>query len=225
MPCPKDFLRTDTSGRAHAGSQRQIQTYVNERGPELSRAIAEALQAYELDPSNIRWVSPIAEEQYSEYRDEEFLEKIGAQHLAEKLREFWPGSGPCWDALARLDGGCVLVEAKSHISEVYGNGCKASGRSLSLIQSSISRTKQWLGVEPDAGWLGHLYQSANRLAHLYFLREIGAFDAYLVHVYFIDDPHSPTNLQEWADCISQVNVALGIENPIPFFGSIFLSAI
>jgi hypothetical protein len=44
----------------------------------------------------------------------------------------------------------VLVEAKSHVPEVYGNGCGASGGSLSLIQSSLARTKEWLGVSPAA---------------------------------------------------------------------------
>jgi hypothetical protein len=88
MPCPRDPSRTDTRGRAYAGSQRQIQTYVNERTSELCHAVAEALQPWKLDESGIRWVSPLAAENYSEYRDEEFLEVVGAGHLAPKLREF-----------------------------------------------------------------------------------------------------------------------------------------
>jgi hypothetical protein len=44
MPCPRDPSRTDITGRAYAGSQRQIQTYVNERTSELSHAVGEALQ-------------------------------------------------------------------------------------------------------------------------------------------------------------------------------------
>ena len=63
---------------------------------------------------------------------------------------------------------------------------------MSLIQSSLARTKEWLGVSPDADWLGRLYQSGNRLAYLYFLREIGKVDAFLANVYFTGDPHSPT---------------------------------
>lgn len=44
MPCPRDPSRTDVTRRAYAGSQRQIQAYVNERTSELSHAVAEALQ-------------------------------------------------------------------------------------------------------------------------------------------------------------------------------------
>ncbi len=44
MPCPKDFSRTDSMGRAHAGRQRQIQTYVNERTHALNSAVEIDLQ-------------------------------------------------------------------------------------------------------------------------------------------------------------------------------------
>ena len=174
MPRPRDRSRTDATGRAYAGSQRQIQTYVNERTAELSQAIAEAIPPSTIDPQEIHWVSPLKADKYSEYQDREFLEIIGAAHLAPMLSEFWPKRGPCWDALALLrGGGCVLVEAKSHVSEVYGRGCFASGRSRFLICSSLARAKSWMGVKPETDWMGSLYQSANRLAHLYFLREIG----------------------------------------------------
>jgi hypothetical protein len=225
MPCPRDPSRTNITGRAYAGSQRQIQTYVNERTSELCHAVAVALQPSKLDESAIRWVSPLVADNYSEYRDEEFLEIIGAGHLAPKLPEFWPRGGPCWDALARLDGGgCVLVEAKSHVPEVYGNGCGASGDSLSLIKSSLAGTKAWLGVSPDADWLGRLYQSANRLAYLYFLREIGKVDAFLANVYFTGDPHSPTTRQQWDEGIGAVSEQLGIASPAPCSASVFLEA-
>ncbi len=227
MPCPKDPLRTDAAGRAHAGSQRQIQTYVNERPSELCQAVAASLQPYNVEALTIRWVSPLATDNYSEYRDAEFLEIIGAGNLASKLREFWPPEGPCWDALARIEGGgCVLVEAKSHIKEVYGNGCGASSPSRLLIQSSIMRTKEWLGLTSDADWLGPLYQSANRLAHLYFFRETGNIDAFLVNIYFTGDPHADfsTNRQQWDDGISLVNDQLGIVSRVPYSGSLFLEA-
>jgi hypothetical protein len=190
---------------------------------ELCHAVAEALQPCKLDESAIRWVSPLAADNYSEYRDEDFLEIIGAGHLAPKLRKFWPRGGPCWDALARLDGGgCVLIEAKSHVPEVNGNGCGASGVSLSLIKSSLARTKEWLGVRPDVDWLGRLYQSANRLAYLYFLREIGKVDAFLVNVYFTGDPHSPTTREQWEDGIRTVSEQLGIASPVLLKASVFL---
>jgi hypothetical protein len=225
MAIPKSRSRTDVAGRAYAGSQRQIQTYVNEYTLDLCRAVSSSLQPITLEASAIHWVSPLATDKYLEYRDEEFLRHIGAQHLAPKLRGFWPRRGPCWDALARVDGGgCILVEAKSHVPEMYSSGCGASIPSIPLIQSAIANTKAWLGVRPDADWLGRLYQSANRFAYLYFLREIGKIDAYLVNVYFMADPHSPTNQAQWNEGISAANDHLGIVNRVPYSGSVFLSA-
>ena len=43
MPCPKDFSRTNLIGRAYVGSQRQIQTYVNERTEAFNSAVAQSL--------------------------------------------------------------------------------------------------------------------------------------------------------------------------------------
>jgi hypothetical protein len=46
MPCPKNFSRVDSTGRAHGGSQKQIQIYVNEKTQTLnsSHAIAFAVR-------------------------------------------------------------------------------------------------------------------------------------------------------------------------------------
>jgi len=227
MPSRSSVCRTDESGRAYAGSQRQIQACVNERTLELSTAVADALRSYDVQAEDLRWVSPLASEKYSEYRDGDFLERIGGAHLAIQLHQFWPRKGPCWDALATLPGGgCVLVEAKSHVPEIYGGGCKAKAdTSLSLIHSSCDRTKAWLGAKADANWLGHLYQSANRLAYLYFLREVAKLNAFLVNVYFIADPHSPTIRQEWDAAIKGLNGQLGVSNSIPYSASVFLNAV
>ena len=73
MPCPKDFSRVDANGRARAGSQRHIQTYVNERTEALNFAVAESLSRYHLDKKDIHWVSPLASDMYSEYQDAEFV--------------------------------------------------------------------------------------------------------------------------------------------------------
>ena len=146
MPCPRDPSRTGITGRAYAGSQRQIQTYVNERTSELCHAVAEALQPCKLDELVIRWVSPLAADNHSEYRDEEFLEIIGAGHLAPRLRDFWPQRGPCWDALAQLDGGgCVLVEAKSHVPAV-----PRAGRCHSYNRHWHGRRNGWASAQRPA---------------------------------------------------------------------------
>lgn len=224
MPCPKDFSRVDSAGRAHAGSQRQIQTYVNERTQTLNSAVAQSLSQYNIDEQDIHWVSPMKEDTYSEYRDSEFLERVGLAHLAPALRKFWPRNGPCWDALARIEGGCIFVEAKSHVPEIYGDGCGASGRSKEKIQAALDSTKAWLGVSPKVDWTGRLYQSANRYACIYFLREIAGVQAFLVNIYFIDDPHTRTTKEEWDAAIRSVHQELGLVRETPYTAAVFLTA-
>lgn len=224
MPCLKDFSRVDSSGLAHAGSQRQIQTYVNERTQALNRAVAQSLSQYNVDEKEIQWVSPLADEKYSEFQDSEFLERVGLVYLAPALRKFWPRNGPCWDALARIEGGCILVEAKSHVKEIYGNGCGASPETKPKIQAALDTTKTWLGASSEVEWTGRLYQSANRYACLYFLREIVKVRAFLVNVYFIYDHWKPTTKKEWDAAIRSVNQQLGLVREVPYSSAVFLTA-
>jgi hypothetical protein len=225
--CQQDLSRIDAAGRAYAGSQRQIQSYVNDCPELLSRAVAAGLR---LDPDrmDIRWVSPIRSDRYAEYRDSDFLRRLGLSHCISSLGSFWPRRGPCWDALARFKGresdGYVLIEAKSHIPEIRGNGSAAAGRSRMMIEEALAKTKVWLGVDIDANWMGRLYQSANRYAHLYFLREIAGVDAYLINLYFTNDPHSPTSRDSWEPAIQNVNRELGLKCPVPYSGTLFLDA-
>lgn len=228
LPCRKDRSRVDANGRAYAGSQRQIQTYVNERSAELSQRIIECL-SLDCSANAIRWTSPLKEDGYTEYRDADFLCALGLAGYAPQLSAFWPRGGPCWDALARIEAidgvGCILVEAKSHIKEIYGNGCGASGGSLSRIECALNLTKRWLSVKPGVCWTTRLYQSANRYAHLHFLREIAGINAYLANVYFVDDPHSRTGIEEWEPAIDNVERELGLTCPVPFSGSVFLNCL
>ena len=224
MPTLKDSPPADSAGRAKAGSQKQIQMYVNERPQALSSAVGESLLWYGLDVKNIEWVSPLAAESYLEYRDSKFLERVGLGSLAPQLQEFWPQGGPCWDALARIEGGCVLVEAKSHVSEIYGSGCKAPPESFRKIEAALDATKNWLGVSPSVDWEGRLYPFANRYASLYFLREIAGVRTFLVNVYFIDDPQKPTTRKEWDVAIESVNRELGIKGEVPYSAACFLKA-
>jgi hypothetical protein len=226
MPSLTDVSRTDSTGRAYAGSQKQIQTHVNERTDVLNSSIAQSMSRYNLDEMDIHWVSPLAADKYLEYRDSEFLERVGLGHLAPRLQEFWPQRGPCWDALARIKGGCILVEAKSHVPEIYGGGCGASLRSKQKIQKAFEATKAWLGVSSDVDWTGRLYQSANRYASLYFLREIAGVQAFLVNVYFVGDPISSTPLtrEDWNTAMGNVNQELGLVGEVPYSSSVFLTA-
>lgn len=68
--------------------------------------------------------------------------------------------------------------------------------------------------DPDRNWTGNLYQFANRLAHLYFFRKRANVQAWLVNVYFTDDPSSPhpTSRADWAAALSRVKEQLGLEH-------------
>lgn len=224
MPCPKDYSRVDSSGRAYAGSQRQIQTYVNRYPAELTSTISAALALPSEVSNSIRWVSPLEDDSYSEYRDEEFLTVVGLSKFIPHLRKFWPRRGPCWDALAVIPNGCILVEAKSHGREIYGNGCGAGFKSRLTICKSIQNTKMWLNSDSKSDWLGALYQSANRYAFLYFLREIVNVQGFLVNIYFELDSRTPTSRQDWQQAIAEVNAGLGLRTAVPFSASAFLPA-
>lgn len=225
---PQDS-RVDSTGLAYAGSQRQIQLYVNGRAEELSRTTAEALALAPELASRIKWVSPLEARGYAELRDAEFLDALGLARHAEALARFWPARGPRWDALATLDGarGCVLVEAKSHVAEIYADGCRADGPSLETIRDALEATKTWLGARTEADWMGSLYQSANRYAHLFFLRQTCAVNAYLLNVYFLGDRTipEPASQVEWDSAIAGVKAQLGIKYAVPYSSSAFLEAI
>jgi hypothetical protein len=197
-------------GRAYAGSQRQIQMYVNQRSTELNLAVADALGLSAALAASIRWVSPLANDRYLEYRDAAFLRKVGLERAIADLGEFWPSRGPCWDALATTMDGCILVEAKSHVSEMYSGGCVASPTSLIKIQRALTMTKNWMGISPAMDWLGPLYQSANRFAFLYFLRQIVGVEARLVNIYFENDARTPTSKAEWLSALEVTKKTLGL---------------
>jgi hypothetical protein len=220
--------RVDSCGRAFAGSQRWIQYYVNWQPVALNQAFAAALPSLREFSPAIEWVSPLKDHGFLEYRDEEFLVRSGAAHYISKLHEFWPKGGPCWDALAKIrpdrDVGILLVEAKSYPDEFFGNGCGASARSRDQIELALSSTREWLDVEAKAEWLGRLYQSANRLAHLYLLRERLGVPTWLVNVCFTGDPHSPTTLTQWKAALPPIHAELGLRVHPPFFATVFLPA-
>lgn len=95
-------MRVDENGRAYAGSQRQIQSYVNLQTDKVSASIIKALSLTE--NSRIVWVSPLASNSYNEYSDSNFLHALGLKLLTPMLAGFWPRGGPRWDALARIEG-------------------------------------------------------------------------------------------------------------------------
>lgn len=218
------------TGRATAGSQLQTQICVNEHPDELNRKILASLPTLPSDV-DVEWVSPLLEADFAEHGDEEFLSALQLDHLDKKLvGGFWPRGGPCWDALAILRRseeadfhGVLLVEAKSHRIEVCGSGCGAGGDRRDKIRAALQLTADWLHVPFRNWWLGPLYQQANRLAHLYFFREIAGIPAWLVNLYFLNDPYRPTTRQQWCDFLPDVKAELGLTGvTVPFAADVFV---
>jgi hypothetical protein len=163
--------------------------------------------------------------------DADFLGALGLQRLERQLLEFWPKGGPNWDALAILEKdsvaiGYLLVEAKSYVDEMT-SGCAAkSAKSLAKIDAALKATKCWLGVSQDTDWKTGLYQYANRLAHLYFLREIAGVSAWLVNVCFVDDPHPNrrTGPAEWQVGMAEARKKLGLTSGVHYACDVLLTA-
>jgi len=229
-PAPASAAHT---GRAQHGSQRQLQDYVNHDPEALNQAILQSLpQKLQALLPVIVWVSPVAKDNYAEYRDTDFLKAVGLAEFGPDLAKFWPCGGPVWDALGILTPSAethtlphvLLVESKSHIPEIYSNGCQAGPNSHAQIEKSLNETKQFYSAAPSADWLGPLYQSANRLAHLYFVRHRLNRPVWLINVYFLDDPYRPTCQADWQSELPKVKAALGLTQPVHGAIELFLPA-
>jgi hypothetical protein len=219
--------RVDVQGAALAGSQLQTQLWVNRRADQLNHAIGTAIP--QLSEAAIEWRSPLVEDHYREYQDRDFLKRLGLADHADSLAAFWPTGGPVWDGLAAVEvagvQGAVLVEGKSYPAELFGSGCQASPQSRERIEAALADTQEWVGLERDPKrWCGRLYQSANRLAHVYWLREIVGVPAWLVHLLFTGDPHGPTTAEEWAAAMTAADAELGLTEPVNGAAHVVLEA-
>jgi hypothetical protein len=218
---------------AARGSRLQLQLYVNRYPDALTAAILDQVPELREQATGLEWRAPIAPE-FSEPQDNAFLRALDLEHLAPRLADFWPPRGPVWDALAVVhlrDGrGALLVEAKSHPREIYGAGSQAgaSGTAAGLaartkIARALVGTQRCLGVQqPDARrWMrplrpdepGHssVYQSANRYAHLLWLRDQG-IEAWLVQLLVVEDPtFGSTTREQWERALPKVERDLGLE--------------
>ena len=229
---PPSCVHPAFSGRAARGSRRQLQDYVNRFPRCLNEAILGALPGAVSPPRiQIEWLSPLESDNYREYRDRTFLEHLGLDDATGLLARYWPRLGPCWDGLGLIHGlkesrrGVLLVEAKSHVDEVEGAGCRASDASLPLILEAFRETREWLGADETPAWLGPLYQTANRLAYLHFLRNRLGLPTWLVQVYFVNDPIAPASRADWLPAIAGVHARLGLHSRPPFTLEVFLPAL
>lgn len=161
----------------------------------------------------ISWLSPIAADNYAEYYDHAFLQRLGITELAVPLLDFWPKSGARWDGLARTETGkLILVEAKAYIEEGVDYRSKASPKALAIIRKALDDAKKDFRARDDASWESPFYQYANRLAHLYFLHRLNGLDAYMLFLYFADAPDvpRPCSESEWQGAVRLVEKCLGL---------------
>lgn len=194
------------------GSQHWLQEWVNLRPDNLDNALRPKLGLREKD--TITWLSPVETDDNAEYQDESFLEELSVSLKNRDLKSFWPRRGPCWDGLAITSrGDLLLVEAKANIPELAST-CKAGTKAQTLIRSSLDETAQFYGAPSTAAWTQDYYQYANRLAHLYLLRELNDLPAFLVFIYFVNDftTRGPKSVEEWIPAIEAIHTQLGINH-------------
>ena len=203
------------------GSQRWLQIAVNRCPDVMNSAIADALDL--CSGEEIEWLSPLESDCYAEYRDAQFLERLRVSLDCRPLEDFWPKLGPQWDGLARTNRDrLLLVEAKANIPELDSGPMKAEKEaSIKKIKKSLEETKKFLKVSSGTDWSQCFYQYANRLAHLYLLRELNCLDAYLVFVYFVGDwtrlpDEDPVSREGWRAAISLAKRHLGIPRHSPW---------
>ena len=201
------------------GSQRWLQVAVNRCRTIIDDAVAQAIN---LDRGEtVEWRSPLESDCFKEYRDGEFLECIDVRPQHRQLADFWPPGGPVWDGLARTSGGrCLLIEAKANIPEFDTSPTGASGKSLCKIEKAFSETREFLKVRSGTDWTKCFYQYANRLAHLYFLKELNCVDAALVFIYFTGDDtvpdREPVSREGWQTAIALATHHLGVRADAPW---------
>jgi hypothetical protein len=165
----------------------------------------------------INWTSPLEVDGFAEYRDADFLARVGLERLAPALADFWPARGPQWDALALSDHGDVLlIEAKAHLPELFSPASAAGSASRAKIITALAQTAAAIGAKPKAEWVETFYQYANRIAHLHFLHRQGV-SVKLVLVNFVGDAEmgGPLDAGEWKAAYRVVNYVMGISESAP----------
>ncbi|BCG58094.1 hypothetical protein [Paenibacillus sp. URB8-2] len=195
------------------GSLRAIQVWVNDHGTESVDLVTTQLSLR----GKLKWVSPIRSNSMAEYRDVGFLERVGvSDKLTVPLGTFWPSRGPQWDGLGVTEAEeVILVEAKANLKELKSPGTKAGEQSLALIRQTLDEVKDGLGIGVQFDWTKTYYQYANRVAHLYYLRELNGIKAFLINVYFIGDQSvkGPSSVAEWQIAIRRMKKMLGLDYP------------
>ena len=204
---------------APRGSQRWLQLAVNRCPDVIDGAIAKTMGLEHGE--TVQWLSPLESDGFAECRDHAFLKRLGIIPQYQRLEDFWPAQGPVWDGLARTSSGrCLLIEAKANIPEFSTSPTGASEGSLHQIRKAFDETRAFLRVRTKTDWSECFYQYANRLAHLYFLRELNKVDAALIFVFFVGDTtvrdREPVSREGWQAAIDLADHHLGVRAHSPW---------
>jgi len=192
------------------GSLKDLQVLINVKKKYLDAEISKVIGRQ----MNVDWKSPLQTDDYAEYRDEDFLKRLGILgKITYPLSDFWPDNGPQWDALGVSGDEIILVEAKANIPEMVSPGTKAGTSSRRRIKNSLDEVKKYLSVSDSIDWTGTFYQYVNRIAHLYYLREKNQIKAHLLFIYFINDitVRGPKTKDEWLGAIQTMECYLGLD--------------
>ena len=192
------------------GSLKDLQVLINVKKKYLDAEISKVIGKQ----MSINWRSPLQTDNYAEYRDEDFLKRLGVLgKITYPLSDFWPDNGPQWDALGVSGDEIILVEAKANIPEMVSPGTKAGTSSRRKIKNSLDEVKKYLSVSDSIDWTGTFYQYVNRIAHLYYLREKNQIEARLLFIYFINDVtvRGPKTKDEWLGAIQTMECYLGLD--------------
>lgn len=191
------------------GSLKNLQVAINVKKKYLDAEISKVIGKQ----MNIDWKSPLKADDYTEYRDEDFLIELGIlDKMKYPLSNFWPDNGPQWDALGVSDDEIILVEAKANIPEMVSPGTKAKSDPRREIGNLLDEVKKYLSVNDTIDWTGTFYQYVNRIAYLYYLREKNKIKAHLLFIYFINDllVNGPKTKDEWLGAIQTMECYLGL---------------
>lgn len=198
------------------GSQYWMRVAVNHAPEVLNKELRSALNAEAATP--VEWLSPLATDKlpYCEYRDSLALDKLGLT-LTKPLEDFWPTGGPVWDGLARVGDQRVLVEAKGHISELMSTASRGKESSVEKIETALAQARAALAPRNTLDWSiwnGPFFQYANRLAHLYYFRQVNALPVHMVWVCFLNTAwiDGPKSSAEWLAALQIVEGYLGLGN-------------
>ncbi len=160
----------------------------------MQRAGAQRRQSLELPilqrtgATRLQWLSPLALDEYAEYRDGAFMNRIGHAGLQPALAGFRPLRGPRRDASATTDAGdMLLVEAGAHVQEMFSPASAAGAASMAKIDKALRDTAAFLGASKRPADRSRTFcRLSNRRAHPAFRRRNGV-KARLVLVGFVQD--------------------------------------